>query len=123
MPGRSCSRRSSNPTARPPADDRPPARDLPRCGGRRATRARARPTPLLRAHSHRAAGGTSMIESPLLTDLGGYVGGRWITRGSSGHTIAVTNPATGEKLADVPDMGAAETTAAIESAAAAMEKH
>jgi succinate-semialdehyde dehydrogenase / glutarate-semialdehyde dehydrogenase len=60
-----------------------------------------------------------MIESTLLQHSEGYINGRW-TRAESGRTLAVHNPATGEHLADVPDMGKAETTAAVEAADAAL---
>lgn len=59
-----------------------------------------------------------MIQSPLLPHTAGYIAGRW-TGAQSGKTLAVINPATGEKLADVPSMGAAETTQAVEAAAGA----
>src|ERR1051326_3768435 len=61
-----------------------------------------------------------MIESPLLKEISGYVNGRW-SAAQSGKTISVTNPATGDHLADVPDMGSAETTAAVEAADAALQ--
>src|SRR5690349_3428644 len=57
-----------------------------------------------------------MISSPLLSHMQGYVNGRW-TGADSERTFAVINPATGEKLADVPDMAAGETTVACEAAA------
>ena len=47
-----------------------------------------------------------------------YVDGRWHDA-DSGKTLAVTNPATGEVLGTVPNMGAAETRRAIEAANAA----
>ena len=47
-----------------------------------------------------------------------YLGGEWVAA-DSGETIPVTNPATGEVLAHVPRMGAAETVRAIEAARAA----
>ncbi|HMQ31758.1 MAG TPA: NAD-dependent succinate-semialdehyde dehydrogenase [Chloroflexaceae bacterium] len=47
------------------------------------------------------------------------IGGEW--RGAAGGaTFAVTNPATGEHLADVPDAGAAEARTAVEAAHAAL---
>lgn len=58
-----------------------------------------------------------MIESKLLKCFEGYIGGRWT--GANG-VMPVFDPATGEKLADVPNMGAAETLSAIESAQAAL---
>ncbi|OAN46719.1 succinate-semialdehyde dehydrogenase (NADP(+)) [Paramagnetospirillum marisnigri] len=56
-------------------------------------------------------------DSSLLKTLA-YVNGAW-TGAASGASFDVTNPATGEVLASVPDMGAAETRAAIEAANAA----
>jgi succinate-semialdehyde dehydrogenase/glutarate-semialdehyde dehydrogenase len=47
-----------------------------------------------------------------------FSGGEWIGA-ASGATFPVTNPATGEILAEVPDLGAFETEAAITHAAAA----
>jgi succinate-semialdehyde dehydrogenase/glutarate-semialdehyde dehydrogenase len=47
-----------------------------------------------------------------------YIGGRWC-EADNGSSFQVTNPATGEVLAQVPDMGAAETRRAIEAAKAA----
>jgi succinate-semialdehyde dehydrogenase/glutarate-semialdehyde dehydrogenase len=47
-----------------------------------------------------------------------YIGGDWVAA-DSGRTTPVRNPATGEHLADVPRLGAAETRRAIEAAAAA----
>jgi succinate-semialdehyde dehydrogenase/glutarate-semialdehyde dehydrogenase len=47
-----------------------------------------------------------------------YIGGRWC-EADNGTSFQVTNPATGEVLAQVPDMGAAETRRAIEAAKAA----
>lgn len=57
-----------------------------------------------------------MIQSPLLPHPAGYVDGAWATSGSA-SPLCVRNPATGEILAEVPGMTAAEVTAAIESAA------
>ena len=47
-----------------------------------------------------------------------YIGGRWC-EADNGTDFQVTNPATGELLGQVPDMGAAETRRAIEAAKAA----
>lgn len=47
-----------------------------------------------------------------------YIDGRWVDADSNA-TFAVTNPATGERLGVVPDMGAAETRRAIAAADAA----
>jgi succinate-semialdehyde dehydrogenase/glutarate-semialdehyde dehydrogenase len=45
----------------------------------------------------------------------GYINGVW-TAGGATKTFDVINPATGDVLATLPDMGAAETTAAIDAA-------
>lgn len=49
-----------------------------------------------------------------------YIGGAWADA-DNGATIAVNNPATGEILGAVPNMGAAETRRAIDAAHAAWE--
>jgi succinate-semialdehyde dehydrogenase/glutarate-semialdehyde dehydrogenase len=48
-----------------------------------------------------------------------FVAGAW-TDADSGETFPVSNPATGETIADVPRLGAAETRRAIEAAADAL---
>ena len=50
----------------------------------------------------------------LLRDAG-YVNGNWIG-GNGAETFDVFNPATGEKLATLPEMGVTETSAAIDAA-------
>lgn len=57
------------------------------------------------------------FSSPFLRDAG-YIDGRW-TAGGATKTFDVLNPATGEVLASLPDMGAAETREAIDAAYAA----
>ncbi|PDT03834.1 succinate-semialdehyde dehydrogenase (NADP(+)) [Rhizobium chutanense] len=57
------------------------------------------------------------FSSPLLRDAG-YINGAW-TSGNATGTFDVLNPATGELLASLPDMGAAETRSAIDAAHAA----
>jgi succinate-semialdehyde dehydrogenase / glutarate-semialdehyde dehydrogenase len=47
-----------------------------------------------------------------------YIAGKW-ENANGGATHEVVNPATGEKIGTVPDMGAAETRRAIEAAKAA----
>ncbi|MDZ7736865.1 MAG: NAD-dependent succinate-semialdehyde dehydrogenase [Gammaproteobacteria bacterium] len=59
-----------------------------------------------------------MIASLLLKNIDGYINGTW-AGATSGDTFPVTNPATGEELAEVPLMGRDETTRAVEAAAAA----
>ena len=61
-----------------------------------------------------------MIESALLPEHFGYINGKW-TPARSGETFPVFNPSSGEQLADVPNMGAAETAEAIEAAQSAMQ--
>lgn len=58
---------------------------------------------------------TSIKDSGLLAQAC-LIGGEWVT---GGQAIAVTNPATGETIAHVPNLGAAETRRAIEAAQAA----
>ena len=50
-----------------------------------------------------------------------YVDGQWVD-GDNGETFAVTNPATGEHLADVSSVGAAETRRAIAAGERAMQE-
>lgn len=57
------------------------------------------------------------FSSRFLRDAG-YINGVW-TAGGATKTFDVINPATGEVLATLPDMGVAETTAAIDAAYAA----
>ncbi|MER8824690.1 NAD-dependent succinate-semialdehyde dehydrogenase [Mesorhizobium sp. M0991] len=52
--------------------------------------------------------------SPLLRDAG-YINGAWTT-GNTTKTFDVLNPATGEVLASLPDMGQTETREAIDAA-------
>ncbi len=56
-----------------------------------------------------------MLESPLLAQTKGFMGGRW-TGAADGATLTVTNPATGEALAQVSAMGRADAERAIQSA-------
>lgn len=55
------------------------------------------------------------LKEPKLFRTQAYLDGAW-TDADSGTTFPVTNPATGESLGTVPDMGAAETNRAIEAA-------
>jgi succinate-semialdehyde dehydrogenase/glutarate-semialdehyde dehydrogenase len=55
---------------------------------------------------------------PTLLHAQAYVGGAWIDA-DSGATASVTDPATGDEIARVPRLGAAETRRAIEAAQAA----
>jgi succinate-semialdehyde dehydrogenase/glutarate-semialdehyde dehydrogenase len=55
------------------------------------------------------------LRDPDLLRTQAFIGGKWLDA-ASGATQAVINPATGESLGSVPDMGAAETRRAIEVA-------
>src|SRR5581483_2090698 len=57
--------------------------------------------------------------APELLRTQAYVDGAWVDA-DSGETFPVVNPATGETIAEVPRMGAAETRRAIEAAAKAL---
>jgi succinate-semialdehyde dehydrogenase/glutarate-semialdehyde dehydrogenase len=58
------------------------------------------------------------LSDPNLFRQQGYIDGAWVGAGNRA-TIEVTNPATGEVLGTVPNMGAEETRAAIDAADAA----
>ncbi len=60
-----------------------------------------------------------MIESPLLQNLSGYIGGRW-TDNSGGNTFDVFNPATRELIAKVPSMPEDDILAAVEAGKSAL---
>ncbi|HWA49449.1 MAG TPA: NADP-dependent succinate-semialdehyde dehydrogenase [Dongiaceae bacterium] len=55
------------------------------------------------------------LKDPSLFRQQCYIDGKWVDA-DSGKTIDVTNPATGEVLGTIPNMGAAETRRAIEAA-------
>lgn len=55
------------------------------------------------------------LKDPSLLKQQCYINGAWLDA-DSGQTIAVNNPATGEIVAHVPQMGTAETRRAIEAA-------
>ncbi len=58
------------------------------------------------------------LKDPSLFRQQCYINGKWVDA-NSGKTIDVNNPATGEILGTVPNLGAAETRRAIEAANAA----
>jgi succinate-semialdehyde dehydrogenase/glutarate-semialdehyde dehydrogenase len=58
------------------------------------------------------------LRDPQLFREQAFIAGTW-TAADNGATVAITNPANGITLAQVPDMGAAETRRAIEAANAA----
>ncbi|ODT68638.1 MAG: succinate-semialdehyde dehydrogenase (NADP(+)) [Pelagibacterium sp. SCN 63-23] len=55
------------------------------------------------------------LKDPSLLRQAAYIGGDWI-RADTGKSIPVTNPATGETIGNVPDLGEEETRRAIEAA-------
>ena len=57
----------------------------------------------------------SMLNDPSLLATKAYVAGEWIDA-DSGKTFDVTNPARGDVICAVPDLGRAETARAIEEA-------
>ncbi|MDQ5917650.1 MAG: succinate-semialdehyde dehydrogenase / glutarate-semialdehyde dehydrogenase [Pseudomonadota bacterium] len=59
------------------------------------------------------------LTEPLLLRSNAYIDGRW-EAADSGATLLVTDPATGDKLGEVPLMGAGETTRAVAAAEAAL---
>ncbi|MFN4149300.1 MAG: aldehyde dehydrogenase family protein, partial [Rhodocyclaceae bacterium] len=59
------------------------------------------------------------LRDPELLRRQAFIGGAWVSA-ANGAMVTIRNPATGEKLAEVPDMGAAETRRAIEAADAAL---
>jgi succinate-semialdehyde dehydrogenase/glutarate-semialdehyde dehydrogenase len=63
--------------------------------------------------------GQLVLEDPSLLQETCLIGGRWVGA-ESGATFPVHDPATGEVLAAVPDMGANETRQAVDAAQAAL---
>ncbi|BDE08052.1 NAD-dependent succinate-semialdehyde dehydrogenase [Vulcanimicrobium alpinum] len=62
---------------------------------------------------------TSVLERSTLLKSQAFVGGAWVDA-DDGATFPVYDPATGERIADVPRFGANETRRAIEAANAAL---
>ena len=62
---------------------------------------------------------TIQLKDSSLFKTQAYIDGLWVD-GDNGETFAVTDPATGQHLADVASVGAAETRRAIEAAERAM---
>ena len=56
-----------------------------------------------------------LLKNPSLLRQQAYINGAWVAADDA-NTIDITNPATGELIGTVPDMGAAETRRAIEAA-------
>ena len=62
-----------------------------------------------------------MLDDPVLLKTACLIDGEWADA-DSGQTFSVSNPATGERIASVPDCGVAETRRAIEAAAGAFRE-
>ncbi|MBJ6136569.1 NAD-dependent succinate-semialdehyde dehydrogenase [Marinobacter litoralis] len=60
-----------------------------------------------------------MIESALLQNVKGYIGGRWVEN-DGGNTFEVFNPATRECIAKVPSMPESDVLAAVEAGKSAL---
>lgn len=58
----------------------------------------------------------SRLSDPSLLPAAGYVNGKWVDAAAGGATFDVNNPATGDIIATLPDLGAAETRGAIDAA-------
>ena len=56
------------------------------------------------------------LSDPSLFRQACYINGQWV-EGKGSRTIAVDDPATGEIIGGVPNLGAAETRQAIDAAA------
>ncbi|HIP77919.1 MAG TPA: aldehyde dehydrogenase family protein, partial [Kiloniellaceae bacterium] len=67
------------------------------------------------AQAHPIAAAAPRLSDPKLFREQCYIDGGWVDA-DSGGVIEVTNPATGEVLGSVPNMGTAETRRAIEAA-------
>jgi succinate-semialdehyde dehydrogenase/glutarate-semialdehyde dehydrogenase len=61
------------------------------------------------------------LKDPKLLRTQAHICGQWIDA-DSGKTLGVINPATGEQVGDVPDMGGAEARRAIDAASLAFAK-
>ncbi len=59
---------------------------------------------------------TSRLKDPSLATDRALVGADWVSQSESGKTFDVTNPANGEVIATLPDLGKAEVTRAIDAA-------
>ncbi len=60
------------------------------------------------------------LKDPTLLQTCAYIDGRWVGA-DDGRTYPICNPSTGERIADIPRLGVAETRRAIEAAARAQK--
>ena len=61
------------------------------------------------------------LNDPTLLRVDSYINGAW-TKAAGDKRFAVTNPATGEIVAEVADLGASDVTAAIDAATPAQKE-
>ncbi|CAN7457909.1 NAD-dependent succinate-semialdehyde dehydrogenase [Rhizobium sp. LjRoot30] len=64
---------------------------------------------------------SSKLKDPSLAPDKALVGGQWLAASESGKTFEVTNPANGDVIAVLPDLGKAEVSKAIDAAHAAQK--
>ena len=57
-----------------------------------------------------------LLKDPSLLETRAFVAGEWVGA-DDGSTFAVTNPARGDVICEVPNLGRAETARAIDAAA------
>ena len=62
---------------------------------------------------------TDKLAEPRLAVAGGFINGKWSSVSSRGKVFRVSNPATGEVLAQIPDLATHATRGAIDAAHAA----
>src|SRR3954463_7145624 len=62
---------------------------------------------------------TTRLSDPGLLRTAAYVDGLWVDEGDGG-TFTVTNPSTGEVIAELPSLSREQTQAAVEAAGAAL---
>ncbi|HCI7174524.1 NAD-dependent succinate-semialdehyde dehydrogenase [Acinetobacter baumannii] len=62
----------------------------------------------------------SSLQSTELFQQQAYINGQWLAA-QSNATVPVSNPATGEEIGTIPNMGAAEATQAVEAAYTALQ--
>lgn len=62
----------------------------------------------------------SSLQSTELFQQHAYINGQWLAA-QSNATVPVSNPATGEEIGTIPNMGAAEATQAVEAAYTALQ--
>lgn len=74
-----------------------------------------------KAHAASAESASEFLDDPALLRDQAYVNGKWVGSATSTNTYEVKDPATHVVIAKVPSMGAADTRAAIDAAAAAWD--